>query len=346
MRHSASNAPASLQAHLEPEDPMDSDSEYFASYGDPGVHRLMIADHARTDAYRRAIEAVVEPGMRVLDVGTGTGILALFAARAGAEVWAVDESSILGVARELAEANGLADRVHFLRDRVESVQLPHQVDLLVSEWMGFFALAECMFRSVFVARDRHLSPDGRMMPTDVRLFLAPVEDSQLHVERGVGLWQRPVYGLDFTPLMEHELHNLITSAVDLPQSSLLSEEEMLLELDCRTSSAEDFFFDSEVGFTIERSGTLHGFGGWFDVGLGADVRLCTSPFVPQTHWRQSFFPIRPQAVLEGDEVRVQLRATPKEHGDRRLPIYFLDLWIERDGEEIHRAFYSHEGSFE
>ena len=55
MRNSASNAPAEIQAGLEPEDPMDSDSEYFASYGDPGVHRLMIADHARTDPPARKL---------------------------------------------------------------------------------------------------------------------------------------------------------------------------------------------------------------------------------------------------------------------------------------------------
>ena len=61
-----------------------SDHDYFASYADPGVHRLMIQDHARTDAYRRAIEAVAA-GKRVLDVGTGTGILSMFAARAGAD---------------------------------------------------------------------------------------------------------------------------------------------------------------------------------------------------------------------------------------------------------------------
>ena len=86
-----------------------SDADYFASYADPGVHRLMIQDHARTDAYRRAIEAVAK-GKRVLDVGTGTGILSLFAARAGAAVTHVDASRpVVQWARENARLSQLAD---------------------------------------------------------------------------------------------------------------------------------------------------------------------------------------------------------------------------------------------
>ncbi len=327
-------------------DPVENDGDYFASYDDPGVHRLMISDHARTDAYRMALEGLVEPGMRVLDIGTGTGILAMFAARAGAEVWAIDESAIIGIARELARANHLESRIHFIRDRAESIELPVQVDLLVSEWMGFFGLAECMFRSVIAARDVHLAPGGMMLPSDLRLYLAPVEDSQLHVERGTGLWERPVYGLDYSPLIDHELNNLITSAVDLPVSSLLAEGEVLLDLDLGRAEVDDFFYESEVGFTIERSGTLHGFGGWFEVGMGGICDLSAAPEALQTHWRQSFFPIRSQAVEAGDELRVEMRATPKEFGDKRLPLYFMDVVIERDDAEIHRAFYCHHGSFE
>ena len=190
--------------------------DYFESYADPGVHRLMIGDHARTDAYRRALEEVVKPGDTVLDVGAGSGVLSLFAARSGArQVFAVDESAILDTARKLARVNGLDERVSFRRGRAEDLELPERVDLLVSEWMGFFSLAECMFLSVVEAHDKNLKPGGKMMPSALRLHLVPVDDTGLHAELGVGLWERPVYGLDFKPMLEHELRCLITSTADL-----------------------------------------------------------------------------------------------------------------------------------
>jgi len=182
-----------------------SDNDYFASYADPGVHRLMIQDHARTDAYRRAIEAVAK-GKRVLDIGTGTGILSMFAARAGAaKVDAVDSSGIIDVARELAADNGLSDKITFHRGRAEDLDLDSEYDLVISEWMGFFGLAELMFESVIHARDRFLTPGGHMLPGHLRLKVAPVDDSHVHEDLGIGLWERPVYGLDFTRLLEAEV---------------------------------------------------------------------------------------------------------------------------------------------
>lgn len=331
----------------EPQERFVSDADYFDSYADPGVHRLMIADHARTDAYRRALEEVVTPGMRVLDVGTGTGILSLFSARAGAaEVIGVDLSSIVETAQVLARQNGLGERVRFERDRAEDVEIDGKVDLIVSEWMGFFALAECMFTSVLVARDKHLATDGVMMPSHTRLFFAPIEDEAMHIDRGTGLWEKPVYGFDFSALIEHEVHELITTAADLKADSLLGPETLLCELDCKTAANEDFFFETTVTLPIERDGTLHGFGGWFEVDLSPSVVLSTSPKCPSTHWRQSYFPVRPFDVRAGDEIRLKMWAMPREYGDKRLPLYFMDGWLIRRRDEVHRFFYSHAASFE
>lgn len=323
-----------------------SDSDYFASYADPGVHRLMIQDHARTDAYRRAIEAVAK-GKRVLDVGTGTGILSMFAARAGAaHVDAVDSSGIIDVARDLAEDNGLGDRIRFHRGRAEDLDLEGDYDLVVSEWMGFFGLAELMFESVVDARDRWMKKDGHMLPGHLRLCVAPVDDSHVHQDLGLGLWERPVYGLDFSRLAEVEVQSFITAACDLKPASLLGEAVSVLDLDLDDATADDFFFTAAESMVVEREGTVHGFGGWFEVDLAGGVELSCSPMGVQTHWRQSFFPVRPFPVEPEDRIHFAMNAQRAEVGDQRLPMYFLDGEVLRDGRVVHRFFYRHHGSFE
>lgn len=323
-----------------------SDHDYFASYADPGVHRLMIQDHARTDAYRRAIEKVAK-GKRVLDIGTGTGILSMFAARAGAaQVDAVDSSAIIELAREIADDNGLGDRIRFHRGRAEELDLDQEYDLVISEWMGFFGLAELMFESVIDARDRYLAPGGHMLPGHLRLRVAPICDSHVHEDLGIGLWERPVYGFDFSRILETEVQSFITAACDLKPSSLLGPAVTVLDLDLDNGTADDFFFTSAESITVEQEGTVHGFGGWFEVDLADGVELSCSPMHVQTHWRQSFFPVRPFPVERGDLIRFAMKAQRAEVGDQRLPVYFIDGEVLRDDRVVHRFFYRHHGSFE
>lgn len=323
-----------------------SDLDYFASYADPGVHRLMIQDHARTDAYRRAIEAVCR-GKRVLDVGTGTGILSLFAARAGAEhVDAVDSSGIIEVARDIARDNGFMDRVTFHRGRAEDLDLDGDYDVVISEWMGFFGLAELMFESVIGARDRWMRSGGHMLPRQLRLCVAPIDDSHVHEDLGIGLWERPVYGFDFSRVLEAEVQSFITAACDLKPASLIGPASTVLDLDLDTATADDFFFTSTANLLVEREGTIHGFGGWFEVDLAGGVSLSCSPMHVQTHWRQSFFPVRPFPVEPGDEIHFAMSARRAESGDERLPVYFVDGDVLREGRVVHRFFYRHHGSFE
>ena len=79
-------------------------------YAEFEVHRTMIRDRVRTDAFRRAIDSVVRPGDVVLDVGAGSGTLSVFAARAGAaRVYAVEQTSVAVLAQDLIAANGRYD---------------------------------------------------------------------------------------------------------------------------------------------------------------------------------------------------------------------------------------------
>ena len=137
-----------------------ADGDYFDSYSHLGIHREMIGDEARTSAYLEAIEAHANElkGKVVLDVGCGTGILSMFAARAGArKVYAVDASGITRHTRRLVKENGYEDVVEVIRGRMEDIgydDITEPVDCVVSEWMGYALLFESMLPSVVDARDR------------------------------------------------------------------------------------------------------------------------------------------------------------------------------------------------
>ena len=91
----------------------------------------MIDDEARMGAFRKALAATIDANTVVLDLGAGTGIMALLACRYGAKrVYAVEPSDALQVARETAAKNDLSDRIVCFQQRSSVVTLPERVDLI------------------------------------------------------------------------------------------------------------------------------------------------------------------------------------------------------------------------
>jgi type I protein arginine methyltransferase len=120
----------------------------------------------------------------VLDVGAGTGILSFFAAQAGArKVYAVEASNSAEVARELAEANGYSGIVEVIQGKLEEIELPERVDVIISEPIGFLLVHERMIESYVTARDKFLKPDGLMMPTTGSIVFSPLTDDYLYQEQ-------------------------------------------------------------------------------------------------------------------------------------------------------------------
>jgi protein arginine N-methyltransferase 1 len=113
-----------------------------------------------------------------MDIGAGTGILSLFAAKAGAKkVYAIENAEIALFARDIVKRNGYEDVITICKGKMEEIKLPvEKVDIIISEWMGYFLLYESMLDTVLWARDKYLAPGGRMLPDRAVLYVASIED--------------------------------------------------------------------------------------------------------------------------------------------------------------------------
>ena len=176
----------------------------------------------------------------------------------------------------------------------------------------------------------------------LRLRVAPVCDSHVHEDLGIGLWERPVYGFDFSRILETEVQSFITAACDLKPSSLLGPAVTVLDLD----------LDNEHGRLLlhlggehgrRAGGHVHGFGGWFEVDLADGVSSfpdASDPLAPV---------LLPCAPVPGRARRSDpLRHEGSARGGRRpaTAVYFIDGEVLRDDRVVHRFFYRHHGSFE
>ncbi len=263
-------------------------------------HARMLADAHRMDAYERAIRALVRPGDVVLDLGAGTGILAMLAARAGAaRVHAVESMAIARVARRVLADNRLDDRVILHHADARTLAPVEPVDLVVSDFMGRFLVDDHMLPAV-AAAGRWLKPGGRFCPAQVALQLAPIAEARLESLESL---RAPVYGLDLRAVGDHALHACFGSDLD-PAWLLAAPQTVATYRPPAPLVVADL--DATLDFTLAQAGSLRGLGGWFEAELAPGIVLSTAPGV-ETHWGQVFFPLPTIDALAGDELRVRLR---------------------------------------
>ncbi len=284
------------------------------TYAEVEVHRTMICDRVRTDAFRRAIGSVVRPGDVVLDVGAGTGILSLFAARAGAaRVYAVERTTVSVLAQELAAANGLGDIVHVIHGDIMDIELPEGVDLIVSEWLGGFGIDEGMLPPVIAARDRWLKPGGQMIPRSVTAWTALVHDR--HLAETMEFLRDDAYGFRLDPLVEMTVNEILYSGSSrhLSDRARRSEPGRLWTTDARAVPLDvaGSPHEAEVLLRVHEPGTANALALWFSAELASGVPLSVGPGDPPTHWGMTMAPLRaPVRVTPGTGVRARVRTAP------------------------------------
>lgn len=280
------------------------------------LHRWMLRDEGRNEAYRKAIAQVVRPHDVVLDMGAGTGILSLFAAQAGArKVYAVERTAIAAVARRVVESNGFADRITVLEGDVEDADLPEKVDVLVSEWMGGLGVDENMLAPLVIARNRWLKPGGKIVPGRVTAFLAPAWVGEL--DEDLSHWRARPHGVDLSVVADLTAEEPVMSQAHIGVGDLLAAPRRLWAHDAYTCTlAEaDRSFEAELVFTADRGGPLSGLATWFLADLAEGSTLTNAPGAPDTHWGRFVFPLeRTVEVARGTPIRVSFRCDPASPG--------------------------------
>lgn len=266
------------------------------------VHREMLADNVRIEAYDKAIRNVVRPGKTVVDVGTGTGILAILCARAGARrVYAIECRPIIDLAKEIARANGFEHKIMFLRGDSRHLTIPEKVDVVVSEVIGHTVLEENMLDTILDARVRFLKERGTMIPESARVMFAPT--SNYSTARDMNFWKRKLSGISLKPGWNRVVNTVYVSHIK--PKNLLSEGRVLRLIDFKKNVHTDL--KGKMNFKIKHHGTFHGFAAWFEALLSkkGQVHVRTSPFDPPTHWKCAFFPVQ-QPVRVSPEDRISL----------------------------------------
>lgn len=269
-------------------------------------HRVLLEDGRRVAALAAAIRAGVRPGDVVLEVGSGTGVLAVLAVRAGARrVYAVERTALAAVAAAVARENGVGSRVRVVEGDARAIRLPERADLLITETIGHLGLEEGLGAIVRDARRRHLKPGARILPRRLRVLAAPVALPAFSREV-LTPWRRRAgaAGAGTHPACRR------IYKVRWDEESCLAPPTVIWDLDLGGRVGPPPRVVGAVTFHGLRRGPLAGFAATFEAELVPGLVLSSRQ---GTTWRPAFLPL-PVARRVGPATTVRLHLALTEQG--------------------------------
>jgi len=273
----------------------------------PRWHFNMLNDTDRNEAYDTAIRTLIRPGDVVLDIGAGSGLLAMMAVRAGAaHVYSCERVGLLAKkAREIVAANGFADKITIIdkwsTDLVVGTDLPARADVVISEIVDNVLIGEGVVPSLKHAFEELAAPEARVIPRRGSVYVMPVECDMAanlgHVDKAAGF--------DVSAFNGFGAYGFISTKTKPEDFKALAEQQTAFSFDLGHKVVETVAEERTLRFEANTGGVLHGAVVWMDLELDDEITLSSTPGGEWSHWLPAYYLTeRPRRVEAGEEITV------------------------------------------
>ncbi len=261
------------------------------------IHEALLKDGARNRPFYEALKKVVTSDSTVLDIGSGTGLWAITAARLGAKkVVAIErEPLLIGLIKTLAQANGVADQVEVIQGDSRQIGLAREFDIVISETIGHVIFDEQIVSIMADARERFLKPGGMLIPDAVTLVAAPArlrQPGRLPVEIDLA------YGK-----FESLIRNIPVGVTDKKDLTILGEPRVLIAVDLNQATSDPMLDRLTAKWHLTETGEINCFAVWAEMTMGEGISVST---METSSWSATAYRIRPFA---GAEVETEFQLT-------------------------------------
>lgn len=268
-------------------------------------HFPMMNDTVRNDAYENALKSALKNGGVVLDIGSGSGLLAMMAARHGAtKVTTCEEVSMVAEkAKIIINRNGLNDKIQVINklstNLVVGIDLEERADILVTEIFDNGLLGEKAFVAIEHARNHLLKPNAQLIPFGVKVFAMCIESDEIYKNHRV----ETVSNFDLSPFNQFSTYNYTGYHLSKTNYKSLSTCASIFDFNFHKIPGNESI---PIDFEIIESGVCHAVVYWYELQLDKDTIISTAPHLPQLScWKQAVQILaRPQLLKKGEKFKL------------------------------------------